>query len=64
MNGFNYILRILKGESPSDVISSMPEDDYNKVKEIVGNLKDTNLPRQQRRSLERKFKAVKRNDNA
>lgn len=60
MNGFNYILRILKGESPFDVISSMPEDDYNRVKGVVNNLKDTNLPRQQRRLLERKFKAVKR----
>lgn len=64
MNGYNYIIRILKGESPSDVISSMPKEDYERVKGLVDNLKDTNLPRQQRRAMERKFKSVRRHDCA
>lgn len=60
MGGWSYIMRVLKGESPADVIASMPEKDYEKVASAVNSLKDTNMPRQQRRSLERKFKTVKR----
>lgn len=60
MSGWSYIVRILKGESPSDVLGSMPDKDFDKVSSIVANLKNTNLPRQQRRKIERKFNAVKR----
>lgn len=60
MNGWSYIFRILKGESPSDVLASMPDKDFEKVSSAVANLKMTNLPRQQRRKIERKFNAVKR----
>ncbi|WP_302994164.1 hypothetical protein [Parabacteroides goldsteinii] len=60
MSGWNYILRILRGESPSAVLESMPEKDFEKVSSAVANLKNTNLSRQQRRKIERKFKAVKR----
>lgn len=58
--GWGYILRILKGESPKDVLASMPEKDFDKVSEVVGNLKATNLTRQQRRRIEREFKTVRR----
>ena len=51
MGGWGYILRILKGESPKDVLASMPEKDFDKVSEVVGNLKATNLTRQQRRRI-------------
>lgn len=60
MNGLNYIWRILKGESPSDVLASMPSEDYDKLSSAVKNLKKTNLSRQQRRKIERKFNTVKR----
>lgn len=60
MSGWNYILRILRGESPSDVLASMPKKDYEKVASVVNNLNNTNLSRQQRRKIERKFNAVKR----
>lgn len=60
MSGWSYIWRILKGESPKDVLASMPEKDYEKVSSAVDNLKNTNLPRQQRRKIERHFKALKR----
>lgn len=60
MSGWSYIFRILKGESPSDVLASMPKKDYDKVSSVVDNLKNTNLSRQQRRKIERKFNAVKR----
>lgn len=60
MSGWSYIWRILKGESPKDVLASMPEKDYKKVSLAVYNLKNTNLPRQQRRKIERQFKALKR----
>lgn len=60
MSGWDYIFRILKGESPSDVLASMPKKDYDKVSSAVENLKNTNLSRQQRRKIERKFKMVKR----
>ena len=60
MGGWSYIFRILKGESPSDVLASMPEKDYEKVSSVVNNLKMTNLPRKQRRKIERKFNAIKR----
>lgn len=60
MSGWSYIFRILKGESPSDVLASMPKKDYDKVFSVVDNLKNTNLSRQQRRKIERKFNAVKR----
>lgn len=60
MSGWGYIFRILKGESPSDVLASMPKKDYDKVASVVNNLNDTNLSRQQRRKIERKFNAVKR----
>ena len=60
MGGWGYILRILQGESPKDVLASMPEKDFEKVSEVVGNLKATNLTRQQRRRIEREFKTVRR----
>ncbi len=60
MGGWGYILRILKGEPPKDVLASMPEKDFDKVSEVVGNLKATNLTRQQRRRIEREFKTVRR----
>lgn len=60
MSGWSYIWRILKGESPKDVLASMPEKDYKKVSSAVYNLKNTNLSRQQRRKIERQFKALKR----
>lgn len=60
MGGWSYIFRILKGESPSDVLASMPKKDYDKVSSAVENLKNTNISRQQRRKIERKFKMVKR----
>lgn len=60
MSGWSYIFRILKGESPLDVLASMPEKDYEKVSSVVNNLKNTNLPRQQRRKIERKFNSLKR----
>jgi hypothetical protein len=60
MNGWNYVLRILKGESPREVLASMPDRDFNKVSDLVGGLRNTNLPRQQRRAIERKFKSLKR----
>lgn len=60
MNGWNYIIRILKGESPKDILANMPKEDYDKVSSAVNSLKNTNLPRQQRRAIERKFKTVKR----
>lgn len=60
MSGWSYIFRILKGESPSDVLASMPAKDFDKVSSAVASLKMTNLPRQQRRKIERKFNAVKR----
>ena len=60
MGGWSYIFRILKGESPSDVLASMPEKDYEKLSSAINSLKNTNIPRQQRRKIERKFKAVKR----
>lgn len=60
MSGWSYIWRILKGESPKDVLASMPEKDYEKVSSAVDNLKNTNLSRQQRRKIERQFKALKR----
>nr|WP_320643421.1 hypothetical protein [Parabacteroides distasonis] len=50
----------MKGESPKDVLASMPEKDFDKVSEVVGNLKATNLTRQQRRRIEREFKTVRR----
>lgn len=30
MGGWGYILRILKGESPKDVLASMPEKDFER----------------------------------
>lgn len=60
MNGWNYVLRILKGESPREVLASMADRDFNKVSDLVGGLRNTNLPRQQRRAIERKFKSLKR----
>lgn len=60
MGGWNYILRILKGESPKDVLAIMPQKDYEKVFSAISNLKNTNLPRQQRRKIEREFKSIKR----
>lgn len=60
MSGWSYIFRILKGESPLDVLASMPKKDYDKVASVVNNLNNTNLSRQQRRKIERKFNAVKR----
>lgn len=35
MSGWGYIFRILKGESPSDVLASMPKKDYDKVASVI-----------------------------
>lgn len=59
-NGWSYIFRILKGESPKDVMASMPKEDYEKVSSAINSLKETNIPRQQRRAIERKFRTIKR----
>lgn len=59
-NGFNYVLRLLKGESPVSVLQSMPEEDYVKFQAVASNLKGTGLNRQQRRQMERKLKTIKR----
>lgn len=60
MKGMNYIIRLLKGDDPRDVITSMPEEDYNKMADAIHNLGNTNLPRQQRRAIQRKFQKIKR----
>lgn len=56
----NYIIRLLKGDDPRDVITSMPDEDYKKMTDAVHNLGNTNLSRQQRRAIQRKFQKVKR----
>lgn len=58
--GLNYVLRLLKGESPVSVLQSMPEEDYAKFQAVASNLKGTGLNRQQRRQMERKLKTIKR----
>lgn len=60
MKGWNYVIRLLKGENPADVINSLAENDYKQLEEAVGGLGSTNLPRQQRRAIQRKFQKVKR----
>lgn len=60
MSGWNYVLRILKGESPASVIASMPEGDYEKVASAVDSMKGSGLSRQQRRKVERKLKCVRK----
>lgn len=60
MSGWNYVFRILKGESPADVIASMPEKDYEKVAGAVGEMKGSGLGRRQRREIERKLKCVRK----
>lgn len=60
MKGWNYVIRLLKGENPADVINSLPENDYKQLAEAVGSLGSTNLPRQQRRAIQRKFQKVKK----
>ena len=60
MIGMNYIIRLLKGDDPRDVIASMPDEDYRKMADTVNSLGNTNLPRQQRRAIQRKFQKVKR----
>lgn len=56
----NYIIRLLKGDDPRDVIASMPDEDYRKMADTVNSLGNMNLPRQQRRAIQRKFQKVKR----
>ena len=53
-SGLKYISRLLRGESPKSVIKSMPEEDFEKVKEFIGGLSKTPLNRSQRRKIERK----------
>lgn len=60
MGGINYIIRLLKGDDPKEVIASMTDEDYRKMADAVENLENTNLPRQQRRAIQRKFQKVKR----
>lgn len=59
-SGLKYISRLLRGESPKSVIKSMPEEDFEKVKEFIGGLSKTPLNRSQRRKIERKMKTVSR----
>ena len=59
-NGLNYVLRLLKGESPQSVIESMTEEDYSKLQAAKEQLKVAGLNRQQRRKMERKMNKIKR----
>lgn len=59
-NGLNYVLRLLKGESPQSVIESMTEEDYSKLQAAKEQLKISGLNRQQRRKMERKMNKIKR----
>lgn len=59
-NGLNYVLRLLKGESPQSVIESMTEEDYSKLQAAKEQLKTSGLNRQQRRKMERKMNKIKR----
>lgn len=59
-NGLNYVLRLLKGESPQSVIESMTEEDYSKLQAAKEQLKASGLNRQQRRKMERKMNKIKR----
>ena len=59
-NGLNYVLRLLKGESPQSVIESMTEEDYSKLQAAKEQLKVSGLKRQQRRKMERKMNKIKR----
>ncbi|MBD9177583.1 MAG: hypothetical protein EGP82_00120 [Odoribacter splanchnicus] len=59
-NGLNYVLRLLKGESPQSVIESMTEEDYSKLQAAKEQLKVSGLNRQQRRKMERKMNKIKR----
>ena len=52
---FKYVLKMLAGQNPMQVLSDMPERDFNKVAGFVSNLDKSGIPRKQRRMIERKW---------
>lgn len=60
MKGLKYVLRILRGESPENVIKSMPEDDFNKIKGFAQGIDKRALNRAQRRRLEKQLAKLNR----
>ena len=52
---FKYVLKMLAGQNPMQVLSDMPERDFNKVAGCVSNLDKSGIPRKQRRMIERKW---------
>ncbi len=60
MKGLKYVLRILLGESPENVIKSMPEDDFNKIKGFAQGIDKSVLNRAQRRRLEKQLAKLNR----
>lgn len=60
MKGLKYVLRLLGGESPENVIKSMPEDDFNKIKGFAQGIDKSVLNRAQRRRLEKQLAKLNR----
>ena len=52
---FKYVLKMIAGQNPMQVLSDMPERDFNKVAGFVSNLDKSGIPRKQRRMIERKW---------
>ena len=59
MKGLKYILRLIRGESPESIIKSMPEEDFNRVKEFARGIDKSGLNRAQRRKLEKQLAKLK-----
>ena len=49
---FKYVLKMLAGQNPMQVLSDMPERDFNKVAGFVSNLDKSGIPRKQRRIMD------------
>lgn len=52
---WKYALRILAGQNPKRVIDRMPKEDFEQLRAFASGVGQSNLPRRQRRAIQRKW---------
>lgn len=56
-SGWKYLKRMLCGETPAQILQTMPDEDFDRVRQASAQIA---LPRQQRRKLQRDLSKIKR----
>lgn len=58
MKMWKYALSILTGHNPKRMIDRMPKKDFEQLRAFAHGIGSSNLPRRQRRAIQRKWNKV------